>query len=92
MSHVCCYQGGECFGCADEAHAEELALVKRRGRWLVVFEGGDAVRLSSRRRAVAMIRAAREFCRARLIRYRRDRVVLNEDVPQYEVNDERWLP
>jgi hypothetical protein len=69
------------------------SVLSMRGRWLVVYEGGSAVRRSRRSEARGEVRTAQELgIRARMIRYRRDRVDFNEDVPQLEVNDERWLP
>ena len=81
---------------AEEQDALERAareVLAARGRWLVVYEGGGAVRHRSRRRATAAARYAREAgVPARLIRYRRDRVTFDETMQQLEVNDSRWFP
>lgn len=64
-----------------------------RGRWLVVYEGGAAVRHRARRRATAAVRYAIDAgIQARLIRYRRDRVWFDETMPGLEINDSRWMP
>lgn len=68
-------------------------VLAARGRWLVVYEDGGAVRHSSKRRARGQASSARGFgIPARVIRYQRGRVHLNEEMPQLEVNDQRWLP
>lgn len=77
-----------------EALAEAAKLVRsQRGRWMVVYEGGGAVRHGSRRRATAAARYAIDAgVPARVIRYRRDRVWFDETMPGLEVNDSRWFP
>lgn len=94
VTHVCDWSQGECRGCEDEAHADAVRLVlSMRGRWLVVYDGGGAVRHRSRKRARGEARCAADLgVPARLIRYRRDRVTFDESMPQLEVNDARWLP
>ncbi len=77
-----------------EEHAAEVhRILSRRGRWLLVYEDGGAIRHTSKRRARGQAASARGFgIPARVIRYQRGRVTLNEELPQLEVNDIRWLP
>lgn len=94
MSHAC--DCPACDRCALDRETREQAareILDARGRWLVVYEDGGAVRHSSKRRARGQASSARGFgIPARVIRYQRGRVTLNEELPQLEVNDQRWLP
>lgn len=68
-------------------------ILSARGRWLVVYEDGGCVRHRSKSRARGQAASARGFgIPARVIRYRRDRVRIDDEMPQLEVNDTRWLP
>lgn len=81
---------------AEEREAMGLAAREVRairGRWLVVHEGGGAVRFAGRRRAHGYARSCRDIgIPSRVIRYRRDRVWFDERLPGLEVDHWRWLP
>ena len=80
----------------DEEEARLAAEVERlvraqRGRWMVVEESGCAYRYSRKSAARSLVaRLAQAGMRARLLRYRRDRVTYVGG--GFEVSDPRWLP
>jgi hypothetical protein len=90
MSHVCNYIGGECQRCSDEAAVEEdRELRSQRGRWMVVQNDGTAFRHRGKTSARRHVTAARRAgVGARMLRWRRDRVVYVW--LGYDVRDARW--